>query len=423
MKLHAKALQRPSSSIRGYVILAVLAYVLFFGTQNTNQGPSIISSERVEKPGPGISSSSKPPVVSETEKSSVTNGATDPVSRARRAAEKSPVMAGAQDPAPPAGGAARRNREAIAVDMPRRQRDNLEDGNDEEDGEEVTERTHPEGWRPAFRGIQKRPGFGHHPDGRLILANPTRNNVEQKLNAERKVAREKFFGRKCLPYVFYDKPIKTGSTAVTYAIREYIEKTGSINQRCASTMCTPRAESICNGTFNPVHLLGHIDGRAGLSECLQQKGYYAITSIRDPLDRWRSTFLFNRQMRGKQYGIPWNASFEYFLEKFPDCTLYHYYDQMNLRCDEAPISWEERLKQIVDRYDEVIDLYADDGGAGGIMFERIKKFLRNKNVSERDQGVKDSQAQAMARMIPEQRLYDELAKRRLRGTRPERFPC
>lgn len=78
-----------------------------------------------------------------------------------------------------------------------------------------------------------------------------------------------------------------------------------------------------------MHLLGHLTVRDGLTECLKEKGYYAVTSIREPARRWTSAFLYNRMLKGGHYQIPWTKSFSYVMEHFPDCALFKYYDEMD----------------------------------------------------------------------------------------------
>lgn len=228
----------------------------------------------------------------------------------------------------------------------------------------------------------------------------------------------------CLPYLFYDKPIKTGSTAVTYALREYIMARGGRHRRCSYDACTPRALAVCNGTAEPEHLIGHIRGKEGQVECMKSHGYYAITSVRDPLERWTSAYLFNKMMKGSHYGIPYQESFATFMERYPDCTLYHYYDQLGAKCQHGKIGWRERLKNIVERYDEVIDLYDEDTSNGGVLFNKIKKYLSQENVSKKPKSDSYVEEFDKSRLEPEQALYDALqAKRREGSTDGSRVPC
>ena len=236
------------------------------------------------------------------------------------------------------------------------------------------------------------------------------------------VAREAGAGNeKCLPYIFYDKPIKTGSTAVTYALRSYIISRGGLHRRCSYEACTPRAEAVCNGTGRFEHLIGHVKGREGLVECMKTRGYYALTSVRDPLERWRSAFAFNKMMQGSHYGIPWEEDFASFMQKYPDCTLFHYYDQLGSVCRKGKVEWQERMRRIVARYDEVIDLYDDDEEKGGWMYHKVKKYISEENVSRKTR--EEVEGFDRSRLVPEQTLYDALRAKRGQSGDKDRVPC
>ncbi|CDF33022.1 unnamed protein product [Chondrus crispus] len=226
----------------------------------------------------------------------------------------------------------------------------------------------------------------------------------------------------CLPWIFYDKPIKTGSTAVTYAIREYVMARGQRHRRCSRDSCTPRAEAACNGTGDPEHLIGHVRVRDGLVECLKGKEFYAATSIRDPLERWRSAFKFNRMMKGHHNGIMYTETFDTFMKLYPDCQMYQYYDQMSSECDNAPVPWRERLERIKDRYDEVIDLYDDNEELEGVLFKKIKGYMEKENVSKQSKEVITDKFDR-SRLEPEQALYDALKAKRKEKPDLTRFPC
>lgn len=273
---------------------------------------------------------------------------------------------------------------------------------------------------PVVRGMSDE--LRYNADGSVVLVNEWTHSQELKLDVARSTAREQHFGRKCLPLIFYDKPVKTGSTAIAEAIRSYIYDTGSIEQKCSYNSCWARAENICNSTLMPIHLLGHITLRTGLSECLRPKGYYTVTSIREPLQRWVSAYLFNKQMKGVQYGVSWNESLPFYMNNIPDCNLYNYYDRMSVHCDKGELPWQERLSRIIGRFDEVIDLYAEDTGKG-LLSSRIQKFLGHTNVSERKGSVVVNEDFNRSRLVPEQKLYEELQKIRYKEPDAEKFPC
>lgn len=90
----------------------------------------------------------------------------------------------------------------------------------------------------------------------------------------------------------------------------------------------------------------------------------------------------------------------------------------------AKVKWEERLRRIVSRYDEVIEVGEDDG-RDGILFRRVKKFVEQLNISDRDKvtGNVVMGEYNKSRLIPEQHLYEALRKQRLKMPPPDRFPC
>lgn len=233
--------------------------------------------------------------------------------------------------------------------------------------------------------------------------------------------RQQSFRHKCLPHILYDKPVKTGSTAVTYAIREYLESRGARDRKCKTVDCIRRAEEMCNSTTpaKGMHsIIGHFKATDGnIIQCLRKKGFYSVTSIREPASRWASAWKFNRVRQGSHYGIPWNLTFVEFKKRLPPCILYHYYDGLGGECD-APSSVQARLENIVARHDEVVDLYDEPIG---VLHKKIAKFVNRENESgspdERYSETRDKE------MKEEYMLYDRLRKLRLKLPDPRRFPC
>lgn len=212
----------------------------------------------------------------------------------------------------------------------------------------------------------------------------------------------------CLKYIVYDKPVKTGSSAVTSAIRSYLETLGQTADRCTKDECTEMAQAICAGKQKPRALIGHMFGEDGLLECLRKQGYYVVTSIREPLARWESAYLFNKKKESTHYGISYEEGYKFFMEKFPACSLYQYYDSSDPRCRlGTPV--EGRIKPIVARYDEIIDLY-DDGKPRGQLYEIIAKYIRELNRSPRP-GEEFREGFDKTRLDNETKLYTALKKR------------
>lgn len=226
----------------------------------------------------------------------------------------------------------------------------------------------------------------------------------------------------CLPHIVFDKPVKTGSTAVTFAIRSYIQTRNEPDRKCTKQGCIDYAEQLCNGTYpekDMFSLIGHLKGTDGrVTRCLREKGYYSVTSIRDPVARWTSAFLFNRHLKSNHYGIPHTLSFSDFMDLLPRCMLYHYYDNLGGECN-ATSSVQERLENIVARHDEVIDLYDEPVG---VLHKRIARYVNDENVSSKP---KDEFREPFNKHVldEEYMLYNRLREIRLRKPNPARMPC
>lgn len=229
----------------------------------------------------------------------------------------------------------------------------------------------------------------------------------------------------CLKHVLYDKPVKTGSTAISIAIRDFLALRGEKDKACAGKgplSCVERAKSICNGTVeekDEFSILGHLRfGGRELAECLRPK-FYVVTSVREPYQRRKSAYLWNRTLNGTHFDIPHTASFKEFMNRMPRCQLHHYYDGRGWSCD-TDMSLEDRIEDIVSRVDEVIDVYDDPAGP---LHKLIAGFLRRENESikldEKDY-VQDFDRDTLKE---EQMLYDRLRAKRLEPPNMNRLLC
>lgn len=154
------------------------------------------------------------------------------------------------------------------------------------------------------------------------------------------------------------------------------------------------------------HLVEHLQGGNRLVDRLGEVGYYKVTSIRDPRSRWESAYRYNKMMKARHYGIEPDASYEEFMKRMPACSLYDFYDKKGGWCggDE-----EERIREIVARYDEIIDLYQEDGAPMGPLHQRLAAFIKisNKSPEYSNEGAFDEE-----RLVQETRLYDALKRRK-----------
>jgi len=218
----------------------------------------------------------------------------------------------------------------------------------------------------------------------------------------------------CQPFILYDKPQKTGSTTITVALGDYLRSFGEKDFECIFKSCLAKANEIIEGTAPPVHLLGHIILPVYSYYRLKAKGYYTLTSIREPSERWRSAYYYNKGIKTGHYGIPQNSTYEYFMAEYPDCALLQYYDGMDKHCgDREGIKEEvsERIKKIVEKFDEIIDLTAEPMGP---MYRKLKTFLKFRNVK----GGKVStvhQRPEKDRMVHERKLYEALRSKMEKG--------
>ena len=227
----------------------------------------------------------------------------------------------------------------------------------------------------------------------------------------------------CTRDLIYDKPFKTGSTAISCAARRYLAERAAQDWGCGRKECLDYGREMCEGRRQRRWLVGHfLDGAENrgestrVMECLRAKGFYVVTSVREPAMRWRSMFLFNRMMKGSHYGVDYRESYRAFVGKVPGCNLHQFYDGRGVECNGKA---EERTRAIVGRYDEVIDLY-DAGDGGGELMRRIGRHVRRENVSAKKgdgmEGELDEETLAAEREATgEERLLYEALKERGRA--------
>lgn len=210
---------------------------------------------------------------------------------------------------------------------------------------------------------------------------------------------------KCLEYIVYDKPVKTGSTAVRDALVAYLEKRGGEWVECTFEGCNELAEKILSGEMEKKNLIEHMLGQEGLIERLGQAGYYKVTSIRDPRSRWESAYRYNKAQGARHYGIDPDVSYGEFMSRMPPCSLYDFYDKKGGACEG---DLEERIRKIVERYNEVIDLYEEE--VKGQLHSRLAPYISvsNKSPEYNSDGAFDE-----GRLTNETRLYEALKRRRV----------
>lgn len=190
-------------------------------------------------------------------------------------------------------------------------------------------------------------------------------------------------GKECVQFVVYDKPVKTGSTAITQALKRVLGERGGRTAVCKRAECLKIAEGICAGKRGQVNLVQHMEGKDGVLECLRDShGYYVATSIREPFARWESAFWYNKRQKATHFGISWEVGYEEFMRRLPACSMLAYFDGLDKWCG-GEVSVDERVKKIVKRYDEIIDLFDEPRG----MLEMVMRpYLGRKNESPRPGG-------------------------------------
>lgn len=243
----------------------------------------------------------------------------------------------------------------------------------------------------------------------LQPVHPPAVKTEQKLDQpDRPAVTAESPEKKCLKFFVYDKPVKTGSTAVTKALKKYLEARRETYHSCTFENCTKAAEAMCAEQMEKRNLIEHQIGKDGLINCLGNMGFYRITSVRAPLQRWESSYLYNQKKNGSHYGIHNSEPYSIFMNNYPTCALHHYYDNLGRHCDRGKLPPAERTARIVERYDEVIDLY-NEGGEGQ-MHLRLQDMMREENKSPRpDTDFREPFNET--RMADELHLYQELKRK------------
>lgn len=215
----------------------------------------------------------------------------------------------------------------------------------------------------------------------------------------------------CQPYILYYKPPKTGSTAVTDAARAYVGSRGHSDYRCGMDSCGPYAEGVCVGRLERRMLLGHLSSNYSVVDCLKSRGYYVVTSNREPMERWRSAWRYNIQHKKTHYGIPWTVGYEEWMRRVPECVLLNYYDGKGKLCGDEKDT-DDRIRKIVSMVDEVVDLYEDQHK--GPLHQEIVPFLGESNVSDvgnRTLEYVDLPPEVEKRLDAERKLWRALKER------------
>ena len=240
---------------------------------------------------------------------------------------------------------------------------------DSQDGSNADGKTDEEEDNDAFESDVR---DATHPQDRAITNRPSLHELA-RTQAQMKAG--------CKAYIFYDKPPKTGSTAVTWALREYFQEINETQVMCGFMSCAVYARDVCEGRENMTHMIQHINANVSEVLCLQRRGFYSVTSVRDPRERWRSAYLYNVQRNKSHYNIPPTVSYAEFMRRIPNCALLRYYDQGSPRCSGGvdSVEFQTRVENVLKRFDEVIDLYEDEGGE---VHSRVKGYVQKANESK-----------------------------------------
>lgn len=251
-----------------------------------------------------------------------------------------------------------------------------------------------------------------------------------EINANDKTETSNTDSTSCLQYVVYDKTPKTGSASISMALHEHLIKTDEKTVQCHNPRCMHRAEAICKGEIPPEHVNGHLQGRehvfnnvvinvtrkrsSNLVECLLDRGFYAVTSIRDPKERWLSLYFY----RSKKKSDNFNWTLEEYTAKFPRCNLFDYFDGLGKECT-GPVSVDERIKTIVERYDEVFDLSHEPFGP----FEkRVRKNMQKYEINKVPRPEKYPDIDPSL-LVNETKLYNALRALRTQLPKKNRRLC
>lgn len=211
--------------------------------------------------------------------------------------------------------------------------------------------------------------------------------------------------RKCLHRIVYDTP--KHEAPLVKPLDEYISSFNGALRHCEFPNCERELNSICNATDIQDSYYGQLSASVDVIHCVRQMGYYVITSIRHPLERWFEVFGAEQQHHLATYGTPYERSMQDFITTFPDCSLLHYYDARGAHCaDDTDV--EERILAIVERFDEVVDLSSADGG-DGLLAKRLKvdDIRGSTGIIVRSRGFME-----MGRLRNEMKLYEALKGKR-----------
>ena len=226
----------------------------------------------------------------------------------------------------------------------------------------------------------------------------------------------------CLPYIFYDKPVKTSSSAVTRALVLHLQSTGEEVMDCWNKdTCHHAAEEVCMGKRPPAHMVYHVMANASLVQCLHSMGYYHVTSIREPKERILSAYKFNKVTPNRHNGVDPDATFDQFLEQYPRCALYKYYDGLSASCGSDKEMLIQRAANIANRMDEIIELSEKPTSH---VYGKISQYLTVVNAVSRTASNATNVEVPDEFAEPEYVLYNKLRERRaLLARQPERILC
>lgn len=212
----------------------------------------------------------------------------------------------------------------------------------------------------------------------------------------------------CAPYLLYDKPPKTGSSAIFQALRIVYERIGQTYAVCGNlTSCGILAGEICEGTAPPQNLIMHISITPAVRSCLREKyNYYMLTSVREPGPRWDSAFLYNQWKESCHFSICHNETYLHFMNNIPVCNHFEYRDRIGDKtCAKGNV--DGRIATILQDYEEVIDLYGPPLSEQGPIARVVSKHMQARNKSPRPK-QEFQKPYDTTRLAYETKLYDAL---------------
>lgn len=225
--------------------------------------------------------------------------------------------------------------------------------------------------------------------------------------------------RQCLQYILYDRPPRTSGDLYMVAMKKYLRTFEVIGGNCKHPYCRQRVRDTCKNHRPIAHIYGALPGQQGLVECMRDRGYYIVTSIRPPRERWDMQYLYG--VLKWTTGTPVNtspAAYASFMAHYPDCQLLNYYDGEGVDCDSDKIV-DDRIARIVKRYDEVI---VHDNEPVGILEQRLQKYLESPKLEVPSINM-EGFSPDVSRLRSETKLYLALKRLRRNPQYPNRVLC